>query len=87
MTFKKITAIAAALSCAAAMTANASAANIVFKGNAGTENAGKSAVVAIYDSQTDISNVKSTDIRYIEQFKVGSDGVFRISMPLSVFNL
>ena len=87
MTFKKITAIAAALSCAAAMTANASAANIVFKGNAGTENAGKSAVVAIYDSQTDISNVKSADIRYIEQFKVGSDGVFRISMPLAVSDM
>lgn len=84
MKFKRLTALAAALMCAAAMTANASAANIVFKGNAGTENAGKMITVALYDSAADIADIKAADIRYIEQSVIDSDGIFRIAMPVAL---
>lgn len=77
-----ITAAGTAL-CLLAVPVNSFAANIVFKGNAGAESAGKSVTVALYDSNADLKNITSSDIKYIEQSIIKSDGSFSIAMPVT----
>lgn len=80
---KKIMKAAGTLLCLLAMPTNALGANIIFKGNAGTESAGQSVTVAFYDKNADLKNITAADIKYIEQSLIAKDGSFAITVPVS----
>lgn len=80
--FKKIITASAALICALAVTCEANAA-VSFRGRTAAENVGESVTVALYAADADINNIKASDIRYINQAIIASDGTFTISLPVS----
>lgn len=83
---KKIIRFITVIICVMALGVNANAAAIVFRGNLGAENAGKSIVFAMYGENADINAISVSDILYINQIQADGQGTWKFKLPLDEVN-